>query len=70
MTIQITADYLRIVGLTQVFMAIEIICNGVFVGLGMPKIPATISIIFTTASHSNGMVIYTVVWSQWNLDKY
>ncbi len=46
-TIQITADYLRIVGLTQVFMAIEIICNGVFVGLGMPKIPATISIIFT-----------------------
>lgn len=48
MTIQITADYLRIVGLTQVFMALEIICNGVFVGLGMPKIPATISILFTT----------------------
>ena len=48
-TIQITADYLRIVGLTQIFMAIEIICNGAFVGLGMPKIPAIISIIFTTA---------------------
>ncbi|MBQ8992862.1 MAG: MATE family efflux transporter, partial [Turicibacter sp.] len=47
-TIQITTDYLRIVGLTQVFMAIEIICNGAFVGLGMPKIPETISIIFTT----------------------
>ena len=29
-------------------MAIEIICNGVYVGLGMPKSPATISIIFTT----------------------
>lgn len=48
-TIKMTANYLRIVGLTQVFMAIEIICNGVFVGLGMPKIPATISVIFTAA---------------------
>lgn len=48
-TIQMTANYLRIVGLTQVFMAIEIICNGVFVGLGMPKIPAIISVIFTAA---------------------
>ena len=48
-TIQMTADYLRIVGLTQVFMAIEIICNGTFVGLGLPKIPAMISVIFTVA---------------------
>ena len=48
-TIEITANYLRIVGLTQVFMAIEIIFNGAFVGLGMPKIPATISIVFTAA---------------------
>lgn len=48
-TIKITANYLRIVGVTQVFMAVEIICNGVFVGLGMPKIPATISVIFTAA---------------------
>lgn len=46
-TIQLTADYLRWVGLTQLFMAIEIICNGAFVGLGMPKIPATIGISFT-----------------------
>ncbi len=48
-TINMTADYLRIVGLTQVFMAIEIICNGTFVGLGLPKIPAMISVIFTVA---------------------
>ncbi|HAX71979.1 MAG TPA: MATE family efflux transporter [Firmicutes bacterium] len=46
-TITIAADYLRIVGLSQVFMAIEIICNGMFTGLGLPKIPAVISIVFT-----------------------
>lgn len=46
-TISITANYLRIVGLTQLFMTIEIICNGAFVGLGFPKIPAMIGISFT-----------------------
>ena len=46
-TIEITAHYLQIVGLTQVFMVVEMICNGTFVGLGLPKIPATISIVFT-----------------------
>ncbi len=47
-TIAISAQYLKIVGLSQIFMALEIILNGVFNGLGLPKIPATISIVFTT----------------------
>ncbi len=59
-TIEITANYLRIVGLTQVFMAIEIIFNGAFVGLGMPKIPATISIVFYSSTNSNGLAIYSM----------
>lgn len=46
-TVEIAAYYLKIVGLSQIFMAIEIICNGMFTGLGIPKIPATISIVFT-----------------------
>lgn len=46
-TIQMTADYLKLVGLTQLFMAVEIICNGAFVGMGLPKIPAMIGISFT-----------------------
>lgn len=43
-TIKITADYLRIIGLTQVFATIEIITSGTFMGLGATKWAASISI--------------------------
>ena len=33
---------------SQVFSAIEMISNGMFTGIGKPKIPASISIIFTS----------------------
>lgn len=46
-TILIGSLYLRVIGFSQVFGAMESICNGVFQGLGLPKIPAIISIIFT-----------------------
>ena len=46
-TIIIGASYLRIVGLSQIFAAIEMISNGMFTGIGKPKIPAFISMIFT-----------------------
>lgn len=46
-TIYIASNYLRIVGISQIFATIEMISNGVFTGLGLPKIPARISIIFT-----------------------
>ncbi|MGL5069481.1 MAG: MATE family efflux transporter [Sarcina sp.] len=46
-TIQIAADYLRIVGLAQIFSAVEVISNGLFTGLGKPKIPSIVSMIFT-----------------------
>ncbi|MCT4784859.1 MATE family efflux transporter [Exiguobacterium aestuarii] len=48
-TIEIGASYLRIIGISLVFSSIEMIGNGYFSGLGLPKIPATISIIFTVA---------------------
>ena len=43
-TVSIAASYLRIIGLTQVFMSVEIVFNGLFIGMGLPKIPAAISI--------------------------
>lgn len=46
-TVDIAANYLIIVGLSQVFGAVEIISNGMFTGIGLPKIPATISITCT-----------------------
>lgn len=46
-TIHIASNYLRIIGVSQIFSTIEMISNGVFTGLGLPKIPAIISIVFT-----------------------
>ena len=46
-TVIIASSYLRIVGFSQVFSSVEMISNGMFTGLGLPKIPAIISIIFT-----------------------
>ena len=40
--------YLRIVGLSQIFMSIEMISNGAFTGIGKPHIPSIISIVFTS----------------------
>ncbi|WP_396128738.1 MATE family efflux transporter [Exiguobacterium mexicanum] len=48
-TIDIGASYLRIIGVSLIFASLEMIGNGYFSGLGLPKIPATISIIFTVA---------------------
>jgi putative MATE family efflux protein len=46
-TIEIAADYLRIVGLAQIFSAVEVISNGLYTGLGKPKIPSIVSMVFT-----------------------
>ncbi|MGL5615113.1 MAG: MATE family efflux transporter [Sarcina sp.] len=46
-TIKIASSYLFILGISQPFSAIEIISNGMFTGVGLPKIPAKISIICT-----------------------
>lgn len=46
-TVQLAVDYLRIIGLTQLFSAVEMVTNGAFSGLGQAKYPAIISISFT-----------------------
>ena len=48
-TIEIGASYLRIIGISLIFASFEMIGNGYFSGLGLPNIPATISIVFTVA---------------------
>ena len=47
-TIKLSSEYLRIIAISQVFSALEMVSNGLFTGVGEPKIPAYISIIFTT----------------------
>lgn len=46
-TIKIGSGYLRILGLSQIFAVVEMISNGMFNGIGKPKIPSSISIVFT-----------------------
>ncbi|MGL5915343.1 MAG: MATE family efflux transporter, partial [Culicoidibacterales bacterium] len=46
-TVQLAVDYLRIIGLTPLFSAVEMVTNGAFSGLGQAKYPAMISITFT-----------------------
>ena len=46
-TILVASGYLQAVAFSQSFSTIEMVSNGLFTGLGMPKIPAIISIVFT-----------------------
>lgn len=46
-TVEMSINYMRIIGLSQLFMCYEIVTNGAFSGVGKPKIPSIISIIFT-----------------------
>lgn len=46
-TILIASGYLQAVAFSQSFSTIEMVSNGLFTGLGMPKIPAIISVVFT-----------------------
>lgn len=46
-TLGIGINYLKIIGLSQFFMCIEIISNASFSGIGKPKIPTIVSVIFT-----------------------
>lgn len=46
-TIIIAGAYLRVVAYSQIFSTMETMSNGLFTGLGLSKIPAIISIVFT-----------------------
>ncbi len=46
-TIIISSSYLKIIAFSQIFSTIEMVSNGLFTGVGKPKIPAMISIVFT-----------------------
>ncbi|MGL4571653.1 MAG: MATE family efflux transporter [Clostridium sp.] len=48
-TIIMGSNYLKILGVSQIFSMIEMVSNGVFTGVGRPNIPSIISIIFTIA---------------------
>lgn len=46
-TIEMASHYLMIIGFSQIFNMIEMVSNGMFTGVGKPKIPSIISIVFT-----------------------
>lgn len=46
-TLEIGINYLKIIGLSQFFMCIEIISNASFGGVGKPKISSAVSVLFT-----------------------
>ncbi len=64
-TISIGANYLRIIGLSQIFMTMDMIASGVINGIGKTKVPATINImmilirvplaLFLSQSHMYGL---------------
>ena len=47
MTIAIASSYLKIIAYSQIFNAMEMVTNGFLTGIGKPKIPAIVSILFT-----------------------
>ena len=47
-TIESGVSYLRIIGLSQIFMCVDIVTMGSFNGLGKTYIPAAVSLTFTT----------------------
>ncbi len=47
LTVEYTAYYLRAIAFGQIFAVLEMIGNGLYTGIGKPKIPATISISIT-----------------------
>ncbi len=46
-TITIAATYLRVIAYSQIFNAMEMVSNGFLTGIGKPKIPSYVSVIFT-----------------------
>lgn len=60
-TVAIASSYLKIIGLSQIFMAMEMIGNGVFSGIGLPKIPSIISIVFTSLRIPLALVLIPIM---------
>ncbi|WP_143315185.1 MATE family efflux transporter [Clostridium sp. HBUAS56017] len=46
-TIAIAKRYLFVIAFSEIFSTMEMVSNGIFTGLGLPKIPSIISIVFT-----------------------
>lgn len=59
-TIEIAITYIQTIAIGTVFSALEMISNGLFTGIGKPKIPATISIVFTVLRIPMALVLVPV----------
>lgn len=63
-TISMGVNYLRIIGLSQVFMCIEMLTTGAFYGWGKTKTPASISIVFTVLRIPLALLLISTVSNQ------
>ncbi|MGL5681975.1 MAG: MATE family efflux transporter [Marinifilaceae bacterium] len=70
-TVEIGASYLVIVGLSQLFMCLEMVTGGTYNGQGLTQYSATISVVFTSLriplalylGHKTGLGLEGVWWS-------
>lgn len=60
-TVSMAGNYLRILGFSQIFSMIEMVSNGMFTGIGKPKIPSIISIVFTSMRIPIALVLMQVI---------
>lgn len=60
-TVDIASSYLRIIAFSQVFSALEMITNGLFTGIGIPKVSANISILFTVLRIPMAMMLVQIL---------
>lgn len=56
-TIVIAKAYLQVVAFSQIFSTIETVSNGLFTGIGKPKISSIISIVFTSSRIPMALVL-------------
>ena len=69
-TVAQTSSYLKIIGVSQIFMAMEIISMGAYSGIGLPRIPAIISIVFTSLRIPSSSLPYTAFRIERRLVEY
>lgn len=62
--------YLQVVAFSQLFSTTETVSNGLFTGIGKPKISSIISVIFTALRIPMALALIKTIWFKWYLDKY
>ena len=60
-TVAIIVSYLEIIGFSQIFNAMEMVSNGYLTGVGKPRIPAYVSMIFTVLRLPMAYILTSII---------